>query len=1547
MPPTPACLESFHPLVREWFLSRYGRPTAVQEAAWPEIAAGRHVLALAPTGSGKTLTAFLEAISRIASGALSADRVSVLYVSPLKALGEDVRRNLERPLEELSRLFASRGEAWPELRAATRTGDTSQADRRRMLKRPPSILVTTPESLALMLDSPPTRAMLSDVRLLVLDEIHVLAGDKRGALLACSVGRLALLAGEFQRIALSATARPVDALAAFVGGRRLVRGPDGKAAYERREVLVVSPPAEKAIELRVEWPEPSPDDGGGIGPAATAGGTNLDTSSGANAPRYAALIPVLARKASETRGLLVFTDSRRRAERMAFLLNEAGGEGSAWAHHGSLSKEARRVVEERFKAGELGCVVATASLELGIDVGSVEEVALAGSPGTVASALQRVGRSGHGVGEVSRGTLYPFHGMDLVLAAAVARGVRERAVEETRPLSCPLDVLAQALLELALEGESASASGPASAGPVTIDALYDIVRSFPPFEALTRGLFDSTLGMLAGRYSGTRVRELEPRVFIDAATGTVSAAPGARGLLASSGGTIPDRGLYSMRIAGSAGASGKPGTRIGELDEEFVFERRVGEVFSLGAQAWKIVEIGSEAVTVVPAAPDLDIVPFWKGDALFRSPEVSVRALALLDRLDEMGDEEGAAFLEAEYGFGSEAALVCSRFVAAQKAAGSGRPSLPRSDRVVLEVNEDASAKARTVRLVLHTLRGLAVNAPLAMALAAAIEDETGLPAWEVSDDDRVLVSVPRDEGFDVITAFTRALSALASEGELERRARARLEASGFFGSQFRQNAGRALLLPRGMPGRRVPLWMTRLRAKKLFDAVRSLPDFPVTVETWRSCLGDLLDLEGARALARGVAEARIALAVFPSRAPSPFAREALWREIGGFMYAEDSVAGKATSSVSDRVVAEALRSARLRPRLDPELVEDFSARLKRLVPGWGPEDLLSLAEWVKERVFIPAAEFEALVAQAGSALAEGVAADPGFGGRIVRTRLEGAAEEIVVHAERAAALAAEPGEQLAEWLRREGPVSPARISALLGIPSAELDGLLDELSEEGTVVVDAFLAGSDEVAAIDAQNLEILLRRSRAAARKTVEARPSSDLARMVAALHGLGARAPAEGVPRSAEDGAASPDARGRALDRALERLAGYPVPAGLWETELLPARVDGYAAACLDAAMGRSASRTGSGWQWFGAGKACLSFCRPEDLELFLESGKARSRIVPAGASSLDFWALRTVARNGAVARDGAGAPGGEAARNEGRSAEDASSFARELWAEAWKGLVASEHFDSVREGIANDFGADLPSGSVEEEAPFGSRRRVPRALRERWRGGPPVAGRWFRLDLDEGPGGDASAEQDALDLDALDAARVRALAARYGLVCRDLLERESPALRWGRLFPAIRRLELAGELYAGRFFEGLEGPQFIDPAAFALFMELDSASAGPFWINALDPVASALYAAVPREGLLPARTATARICVSGGRVVAVSTRSYRELSVVAGADPADLDAVFSLFRAARSRAVRPEGRVIVDSVNGEPASRSPFAAALRASGLESDRGRMVLW
>jgi ATP-dependent Lhr-like helicase len=540
-------------------------------------------------------------------------------------------------------------------------------------------------------------------------------------------------------------------------------------------------------------------------------------------------------------------------------------------------------------------------------------------------------------------------------------------------------------------------------------------------------------------------------------------------------------------------------------------------------------------------------------------------------------------------------------------------------------------------------------------------------------------------------------------------------------------------------------------------------------------------------------------------------------------------------------------------------------------------------------------------VAEAG--LAAALSSDPGCGGRIVRVRLPGASEDVLAHAERLKALIAEPAAHIAEWLRREAAVSRGRVSSLFGISGPDLDEALGDLVEAGIVVEDLLVDGSAAEAVIDVQNLEILLRRARAAARPTVAARPVGDLARLVLALQGLGS---------AAGEGPA-------AVSRALASLEGAAIPAALWETEILPARVMRYKCADLDAAL------SSSPWQWFGAGRGLVSIAEVADLELFLPRGALRrgshlrSSLIPEGAISLDFWAIRDLL------------------------GLDSSDTARELWAEAWKGLVASDSFRDLREGIASGFGAGLPK-SADREPAFGSPRKIPRALRERWRGGAPVPGRWFALDLDEGDGEGL----DALDELALDAARVRTLAARYGLLCRGILEREMPGLRWGDLFPAMRRLELSGELLAGRFFEGLEGPQFLDPAAFAAFAGLgDESEGGPLWINALDPAANALYGAAERASLLPQRVAANRICLDSGKILALSLRSYRELTIVVPAEDRRVPSILGLYASARRRDARAEGRIVVDSVNGGPAALSRFADALRVEGFEPDRGRMVLW
>ncbi|TFG82400.1 MAG: DEAD/DEAH box helicase, partial [Spirochaetales bacterium] len=1092
--------ESFHPLLRDWFIERYGHPTPVQAAAWPRIAAGEHVLASAPTGTGKTLTAFLDALSRFANGSLDPDRLSVLYVSPLKALNEDVRLNLIEPAKELSAYFAARGERFPRIRVATRSGDTTQAERRRALSDPPSILCTTPESLSILLASKGGLGLLSGIRLVVLDEIHALMGTRRGALLACSVGRLALMCGEFQRVALSATVNPFEAAARFVGARRLVRKADGVASWEERPVAIVAPPTDKRYELSVLWPAvplvaPSPFDDGGVRDGV--------------ASRYAAIVGDLAARLAEERGVIAFTDSRRRAERLAAMLNEAVGEGTAWAHHGSLSRDVRRAVERRLKEGSLPCVVATSSLELGIDVGSVGLVALAGTPSRADQALQRLGRSGHRVGQTSRGLVYPFHGLDLLQAAAIAEAVAAADVDPVKAASAPLDVLAQVLLSMALFE------------PRKLDELFDELRSFAPYVDLDRDEYDAVVGMLSGRYAGTRVKELAARVYLDTENGIIRAREGAAMLLYSSGGAIPDRGYYSMRLAGG-------GARIGELDEEFVFERRVGNSFNFGAQAWRIVAIGDESVEVVPLDRDADFMPFWKAEKASRGISVADRMLGLCESFFR----EPAGFgvrLRDELGFSDEAADTLVSFLARQ-VRSQGGALLPTAHSVSIEMHRDPDRRPDSTAVFIHTLRGLSVNEPFGLALAACMGERLGATVDRLSNDDSIFLLMPLSDREEVRAVVRDAIDEIGDSSRLASLLRAGLEDSGAFGAAFRENAGRALLLPKAGFSRRTPLWITRLRAKRLFERVRGYPDFPVVKESWRSVLQERYDMPRLSNLCAGLADGHVAAAFFSSIVPSPFGDSSGWAETNRYLYEGDQMhaapsayaVGKQSDSgaqsVGDRAIENALQDSLLRPTIPASVMATYGRRARREEPGWNPETPDALADWVDERVLIPLDEWAALLSACPGelALAASAALDTessssgghsGILSRLRTMRLPGARIEAVARRERIAELERDPQSAVAPWLSSCGPVSLDRLGSIFGLEHDDAARLCRSLEESGEAVFDERGFGQGQGPAVCSRDgLEALLRMTRRAARPSIKPRPAGSLAGFLALVQKVG---------------------------------------------------------------------------------------------------------------------------------------------------------------------------------------------------------------------------------------------------------------------------------------------------------------------------------------------------------------------------------------------------------------------------------------------------------
>ncbi len=649
MSPNDDPLAPFHPLVRAWFAERVGTPTEVQRLAWPRIAAGAHVLAAAPTGSGKTLAAFLWAIDRLLTGAWEPGAIRVLYVSPLRALNNDVRRNLLAPLEELSRRFAAAGSAPPEVRVQVRSGDTPPDERRRMLRKPPEILITTPESLNILLTARGSRTLFDGLETVILDEIHALAATKRGAHLVTAVERLALAAGEFQRIALSATVEPKERIAEWVGGWELLTPAVGNEEphYRRRPVEVVQSGAERRYELSVAYRAP--------------GGPDAD---GETSSPWPMVVSEVRRSLAANRSTLVFGNSRRTVEKLTRLVNEGEREPPAWAHHGSLSREVREVVEERLKRGELRGIVATNSLELGIDIGALDEVLLVTTPPSVASAVQRLGRAGHQVGGVSRGRFLPLHARDLLDSAVVARAVQAGEVEPLQPVEGALDVLAQVIVSMTA-GETWD-----------VPALLSALRCAAPYHGLTRGQLDDVLEMLDGRHHGRVVPDLRPLVSLDAVEGTVRARSGAERVLYRSGGTIPDRGYFHLRRAGT-------GAKIGELDEEFVWERKLGDAFTLGVQGWRIEQITHNDVLVSPAAGPGAMAPFWRADGRDRGAFLSERIAAFLAGAEaQLDDPSLPERLVNEHRLTPAAASALVDLLRAQHRATG---ALPGAGRVVAE----------------------------------------------------------------------------------------------------------------------------------------------------------------------------------------------------------------------------------------------------------------------------------------------------------------------------------------------------------------------------------------------------------------------------------------------------------------------------------------------------------------------------------------------------------------------------------------------------------------------------------------------------------------------------------------------------------------------------------------------------------------------------------------------------------------------------------------------------------------------------------------------
>ncbi len=1157
----PDALEGFSAVTRDWFTAAFAAPTPAQAQAWAAIGKGENTLVIAPTGSGKTLAAFLWALDRLAAAPAPDDpkqRCRVLYISPLKALAVDIERNLRAPLTGIRHTAQAMGHAEPDISVAVRTGDTGPDERRRLATRPPDILITTPESLFLLLTSK-ARDALRSVDTVILDEVHALAGSKRGAHLALSLERLDALSPArppAQRIGLSATVRPAETVASFLGGAR--------------PVTIAAPPSSKELDLQIVVPVEDMTD---LDPPPGAG---HDAADGPEQRR--SIWPHVEERVldliEQHRSTIVFANSRRLAERLCARLNElaaeraelragtppgpAGPDGAApggtgrngagpqpapgapaqimaqagstsgvlpevaRAHHGSVSRQERAQIEEALKAGRLPAVVATSSLELGIDMGAVDLVVQVESPPSVASGLQRTGRAGHNVGDVSRGVIFPKYQGDLVQSAVVARRMRGGQIESLSMPRNPLDVLAQQIVAMTAMDDW------------DVGELEQVVRRAAPFAGLTRLVLEAVLDMLAGRYPSEEFAELRPRLVWDRTTGQLHGRPGAQRLAVTSGGTIPDRGLFGVFLAASQReASGRHSHRVGELDEEMVYESRVGDVFVLGASSWRIEDITADQVLVSPAPGQPGKLPFWHGDAAGRPVELGRALGAYCRELGAMSEPDAIARLRGD-GLDELAAGNLVRYLTDQREATG---YLPDDRTLVLERFRD---ELGDWRLVLHSPFGAQVHAPWALAIAARLRERyQGMDVQAMHTDDGIVIRVP-----DTEEPPPGGIAELAPE-DVEQIVTDEVGSSALFASRFRECAARALLLPRRQPGRRSPLWQQRQRSAQLLSVARKYGTFPIVLETVRECLQDVFDVPGLTGLMRDLAARKIRLVEVETPTPSPFGRSMLFRYVGAFMYEGDAPLAERRAqalALDSSLLAELLGQADLRELLDPAVVEQAEQELQRLAPGRKCRDLEGAADLL--RAIGPVSAAEVAERCEDPAAAPGWLASLAGQRRALEVRIAGAARWTAVEdagrLRDALGVPLPPGvpaaftepvadplsDLVARYARGHGPFSTGDLAARYGLGVAVVTGTLRRLAAEGRIAEGEFLPGRRGTQWCDTSVLRLLRRRCLAKLRKEAEPVPPAALAAFLPAWQNAGQPPPGPDDSRAA----GAPAGRGR---------------------------------------------------------------------------------------------------------------------------------------------------------------------------------------------------------------------------------------------------------------------------------------------------------------------------------------------------------------------------------------------------------------------------------
>ncbi len=1141
-------LTVFSPKTRAWFEQAFGAPTPAQTLGWPAIASGKHTLIQAPTGSGKTLAAFLYGIDKLNSE--PGEGLRLIYVSPLKALNYDIERNLRGPLAGLQ----------SELRIGVRTGDTPAKERAEMLRHPPDILITTPESLYLLLTSR-ARENLKGVRTLILDEVHAVAGTKRGAHLALSVERLERLVDEpFQRIGLSATQRPMEEIGRFVSGAREIQLVDAGIAKELDLQVVV--PVE---DMR----EPGASQGQSLGPGLEGGG-----SEGSQSSIWPSIYPEILRLVEEHRSTIVFVNNRRLAERLALRLNELAEKEVARAHHGSLAREQRVEIEELLKAGQIPCLVATSSLELGIDMGAVDLVIQVESPKSVARGLQRVGRAGHELGAVSKGRIFPKFRADLLESAVVVKRMREGGIEETVIPSNPLDVLAQQIVAISADEE------------ISVDELHELVRGAYPFADLSRAQLENVLDMLAGRYPSDEFAELRPRIIWDRTAGIIRGREGVRRLAVTNAGTIPDRGLFGVHLVDGGG-------RVGELDEEMVYEARAGQTFLLGASTWRIEEITRDRVLVSPAPGVPGAVPFWKGEGIGRPYELGEAIGKASRELVALGEDAALKRLRTEHLLDERAARNLLTFLSEQAAATGTVPS----DRTI--VVERFRDEIGDWRLCILSPFGARVHAPWALALAARLRESLGIEVQSIWSDDGIALHLPDADAPPPTDAI------MIPPDEIEELVVNEVGQSALFGARFRENAARALLIPRRRPDQRTPLWQQRLKAQGLLQVARRYGSFPVILETYRECLQDVFDLPALKRLLHGIQTRELDLVDVETASASPYSTSLLFDYIATYMYEDDTPPAERRAqalSLDRDLLRELLGQEELRDLLDAGAVEDVELQLRGT-----PKNADGLHDQLRLRGDLREGEY-----------------DEGFAQTLLRERrallVRMAGEERLIAAEdagryRDAVGVMPPGglpevfleggaesleELVSRYARGRGPFTTAQANERFG---RDVEPLLHALERREKLVRGELRPGGTEREWCDPDVLRRLRRASLAALRKEVEPAEQAAFGRFLPHWHGIDRRA---------------------TLREALVPLQGLSLPVSLWEAEVLPRRIPGFNAGQLD---GLCASGE---LVWVGAGLDRVAVYFREDAPALgrpaaapRPEGEQHDKLREILGTSAEFW------------------------------------------------------------------------------------------------------------------------------------------------------------------------------------------------------------------------------------------------------------------------------------------------------------------------------------